>query len=99
MPLQMSEKKKVLVTGGSGLVGMGIRKVIEDEEKRPDEEWIFISSKDCDLRFEEARLNRQFGLSLFRASDPRGISCTLHIFCSQTFRQSQSLALTLQLLL
>ncbi len=45
----MSDKKKILVTGGSGLVGMGIRKIIESEEKRDDEEWMFLSSKDADL--------------------------------------------------
>ena len=42
--------KKVLVTGGTGLVGMAIRKIVETEEKRDDEEWVFLSSKDCDLR-------------------------------------------------
>jgi len=45
----MSTRKKILVTGGSGLVGMGIRKMAETEEKRDDEEWIFVSSKDADL--------------------------------------------------
>lgn len=41
--------KKVLVTGGSGLVGSAIKQVI-DEESPKDEEWIFCSSKDADLR-------------------------------------------------
>ncbi len=46
----MSEgKKRILVTGGSGLVGMGIRKMAESTEKREDEVWIFMSSKDADL--------------------------------------------------
>jgi GDP-L-fucose synthase len=40
----MGEKKVVLVTGGSGLVGSAIREVIE-ETKPEDEEWIFASSK------------------------------------------------------
>ena len=43
-----SEKKKILVTGGTGLVGQGIRRVAE-QEKREDEEWVFLSSKDADL--------------------------------------------------
>ena len=43
------DKKKVIVTGGSGLVGQAIRKIIETEEKRDDEEWVFLSSKDGDL--------------------------------------------------
>lgn len=42
--------KRILVTGGTGLVGKGLEKVVETEEKRPDEEWIFLSSKDGDLR-------------------------------------------------
>ncbi|PSN34327.1 GDP-L-fucose synthase [Blattella germanica] len=42
------DKKVVLVTGGSGLVGHAIQKIIEDE-KREDEEWIFVGSKDADL--------------------------------------------------
>lgn len=44
-----SQKKKILVTGGSGLVGMAIKNIAESEESRPDEEWVFISSKDGDL--------------------------------------------------
>lgn len=43
-PNEMGEKKVVLVTGGSGLVGSAIREVIE-ETKPEDEEWIFASSK------------------------------------------------------
>ncbi|XP_069685581.1 GDP-L-fucose synthase [Periplaneta americana] len=42
------EKKVILVTGGSGLVGQAIQ-IIVKEEKRPDEEWIFVASKDADL--------------------------------------------------
>lgn len=40
--------KIILVTGGTGLVGSAIRKVIENES-RADEKWIFLSSKDGDL--------------------------------------------------
>ncbi|KAL2711657.1 putative GDP-L-fucose synthase [Vespula squamosa] len=40
--------KVVLVTGGSGLVGTAIKKIIE-ENKRPDEKWIFVGSKDANL--------------------------------------------------
>ena len=39
-----SERMVVLVTGGSGLVGSGIKAVVE-EEARPNETWIFLSSK------------------------------------------------------
>ena len=38
------EKKVVLVTGGSGLVGSGIKAVVE-EEARTNETWVFLSSK------------------------------------------------------
>jgi GDP-L-fucose synthase len=40
----------VMVTGGSGLVGAGIRDYIEATGARPNETWIFLSSKDGDLR-------------------------------------------------
>lgn len=40
--------KRVLVTGGTGLVGRAIEKVVK-EQNRTDEEWIFIGSKDADL--------------------------------------------------
>ena len=38
-----------MVTGGSGLVGKGIEAIVKKEEKRSDEVWIFLSSKDADL--------------------------------------------------
>ncbi|XP_053834285.1 GDP-L-fucose synthase isoform X4 [Vidua macroura] len=41
--------KRILVTGGTGLVGRAIEKVVADGEGRPDEEWIFVSSRDADL--------------------------------------------------
>lgn len=45
----MASERRVLVTGGNGLVGKGIQEVIETE-REANEEWIFISSKDGDLR-------------------------------------------------
>lgn len=44
----MGDKKRVLVTGGSGLVGQAIQNIVSEENK-PDEEWIFVNSKDADL--------------------------------------------------
>merc|ERR1711881_513304 len=41
-------KKIILVTGGSGLVGHGIKAAV-DKEMRDDEEYHFMSSKDADL--------------------------------------------------
>ncbi|XP_066285659.1 GDP-L-fucose synthase-like isoform X2 [Branchiostoma lanceolatum] len=41
-------KKRVLVTGGTGLVGQAIRRVVE-ENPSDEEEWIFVSSKHADL--------------------------------------------------
>ena len=42
-------KMKVLVTGGSGLVGKAIKHIVEVEGNKENEEWIFASSKDADL--------------------------------------------------
>ncbi|XP_077493667.1 GDP-L-fucose synthase-like [Amblyomma americanum] len=38
----------ILVTGGTGLIGKAIE-TVTNEEKRPGEHWIFVSSKDADL--------------------------------------------------
>lgn len=40
--------KVILVTGGRGLIGNGIKTAIKSE-KLEDEEWIFVGSKDADL--------------------------------------------------
>lgn len=40
---------RILVTGGSGLVGRAIQKVVADGARLPGEEWVFVSSKDADL--------------------------------------------------
>jgi GDP-L-fucose synthase len=48
------EKVIVMVTGGSGLVGSAIRDYINDDDNKKDnEEWIFLSSKDGDIRKRE----------------------------------------------
>ncbi|XP_072294447.1 GDP-L-fucose synthase-like [Eucyclogobius newberryi] len=45
---------KVLVTGGSGLVGRAIQQVVTEEGGAKDgEEWIFLSSKDANLMDKE----------------------------------------------
>uniref|UniRef100_H2YDP0 GDP-L-fucose synthase n=1 Tax=Ciona savignyi TaxID=51511 RepID=H2YDP0_CIOSA len=44
----MASHKRILVTGGTGLVGQGIRAVVE-QDPRADEEFVFLSSKDADL--------------------------------------------------
>lgn len=41
--------KVVLVTGGTGLVGSGMRKVISEETEPKGETWVFLSSKDGNL--------------------------------------------------
>ncbi|KAI3656694.1 hypothetical protein MP638_005872 [Amoeboaphelidium occidentale] len=51
-------KEVILVTGGSGLVGKAIEWVTENDKnpkfaKRPNETWIFLTSKDGDLRSRE----------------------------------------------
>lgn len=45
----MAEQKIILVTGGTGLVGKALQEVVATEEKKADETWIFLSSKDGDL--------------------------------------------------
>lgn len=40
----------VLVTGGTGLIGQAVKKVVADEAKEHGENWVFLSSKDVDLR-------------------------------------------------
>lgn len=41
---------KILVTGGTGLVGNAIQDVIEQPDtKSNDEEWLFVGSKEADL--------------------------------------------------
>lgn len=52
----MSTESVILVTGGSGLVGKAIEWVIENDKserfgKRQGEKWIFLTSKDGDLRY------------------------------------------------
>ena len=47
----MAERERVvLVTGGTGLVGRALQEVIT-REKLPQERWVFLSSKDGDLRY------------------------------------------------
>jgi len=47
----MAEQDIIMVTGGSGLVGEAIKSVVESKgEHRPNEKWIFVSSKEADLR-------------------------------------------------
>ncbi|XP_048377040.2 GDP-L-fucose synthase [Stegostoma tigrinum] len=43
------KSKRILVTGGSGLVGKAIEQLVKEGEGQADEEWIFLSSKDADL--------------------------------------------------
>lgn len=40
---------KILVTGGTGLVGSAIKHVVQ-QQPTEGEDWIFCSSKDADLR-------------------------------------------------
>jgi len=47
----MSDKRIILVTGGSGLVGKAVQTVVkEDQDDAKDDQWIFLGSKDGDLR-------------------------------------------------
>ena len=55
-----AQQHRILVTGGHGLVGKALQKVLQQKDikndtngysfmKLPHEEWIFVSSKDADL--------------------------------------------------
>ena len=54
---------KVIVTGGSGLVGNGIKDSLSEEDLETYN-WNFLSSKDCDLR------NRDETMEYFRKERP-----------------------------
>jgi len=43
--------KRIMVTGGNGLVGSAINSIVSHEESREDEEWIFVSACDTDLTY------------------------------------------------
>ncbi len=54
MPNIVPDKKRILVTGGSGLVGQAVQYITENYNcprfgRNENEEWIFLSSKDGDL--------------------------------------------------
>ncbi|KAK6053808.1 hypothetical protein COOONC_08686 [Cooperia oncophora] len=55
-----SKEMVVLVTGGTGLVGKAIEQVVNSEQ-RPNEKWVFIGSKDCDLTNLQATRFAQMG--------------------------------------
>jgi len=48
-----SSKRVILVTGGTGLVGHGIEAYLDKSGRNPDETWVFLSSKEGDLRDRE----------------------------------------------
>lgn len=50
---QQNEECIVMVTGGSGLVGKAIKAYVDDN-KKANETWVFLSSKDGDLRDRKA---------------------------------------------
>lgn len=61
----MSEEKKViLVTGGTGLIGTAIKYIVENEPAKNNETFHFISSTDADLT------NKQSTLELFNRYKP-----------------------------
>jgi hypothetical protein len=45
-----SKKRVIMVTGGTGLVGNGIKAALKDDPEAANESWIYLSSKDGDLR-------------------------------------------------
>ena len=59
LPLIVMTKKVVLVTGGTGLVGNGIR-IAHERDPRDDETFVFLSSKDADLTDKESTRKASF---------------------------------------
>ena len=47
--MSSTDKKFILVTGGTGLVGSAIRRAVEMEGEKANETFMFLSSKDLDL--------------------------------------------------
>lgn len=47
-------RKVYLVTGGTGLVGKAIEEIVTTDPNESLEDWVFLSSKDCDLRDRQA---------------------------------------------
>ena len=61
MTIESEKDIKILVTGGSGLLGHGIQFTLDnckDERftRRSNEMWYFVNSKDADLRNQEETL-------------------------------------------
>ena len=59
MSIDSDKNVTILVTGGTGLLGNGIKYSLEnanDERfaKRTNENWVFVSSKEADLRYVNA---------------------------------------------
>lgn len=50
MAAEAPKKRVVMVTGGSGLVGHGIRSALLETGQNPNDEWVWLGSKDGDLR-------------------------------------------------
>ena len=53
---------KVLVTGGSGLVGSAIKDLVKDL-KNDNEEYMFLSSKDGDLSYNYFKIKKFYFFS------------------------------------
>lgn len=89
-----NSEKIILVTGGSGLVGQGIRLALENHGlKEPNERWIFASSKDlnlCDPKqtfafFEQVRPTHVIHLAAKVGGLFANMSDSLGFFVSSTF--------------
>uniref|UniRef100_A0A8C0L2G3 GDP-L-fucose synthase n=1 Tax=Canis lupus dingo TaxID=286419 RepID=A0A8C0L2G3_CANLU len=65
---------RILVTGGSGLVGRAIQKVVADGAGLPGEDWVFVSSKDADLT-KNVHINDNVLHSAFEVGVRKVVSC------------------------
>ena len=54
--IENNMSKVILVTGGTGLVGKGIE-IVSKQENNADDKFIFLSSKDGDMRYVSLKRN------------------------------------------
>jgi GDP-L-fucose synthase len=93
-----SSEAVVMVTGGSGLVGAAISEYIKESGARPGESWVFLSSKDGDLRkredtekiFEKFKPTHVIHLAAKVNSFVKTFSSTITLWNARAFTMSKS---------
>ena len=81
------DKAVILVTGGSGLVGEAVKYVVANETgqfgAQPNEEWVFLRSKDGDLTYVTvSRLKPHYCIAIWQPLEQFSKSISLHTCCT-----------------